>query len=152
MSLVRRSHLTRRGFTLIEVIITIVIAAVLGSFVLSYLGTSLTQSGYAVSVVRNEGLAEACMERIISDYVKAMNSAGYAAALATIKGQDYQALCAMPASSPPPTMIYVDYNAGVEIPGTTNRNLEVTVQVGDARLISLLTAERSSGSDPYVTY
>jgi len=156
MRSVWKPPLFRQGFTLIEVVITIVIAAILGSLVLSYLGTSLTKSGYSVRDVQNEGFAEACMERIISDYVKGLNSAidpaSVLAVLETLRTHDYTAV--LPASGTL-TRSYVTYDAttGAEIAaGGPTTNLKVTVQVGDAKLTSLLTAQRSSGSDPYVVY
>jgi len=145
MRLVWKSLLSRQGFTLIEVVITILIAAILGSLVMSHLGTSLVRSADSVWVVRNEGLAEALMERILSDYVKALNS-DYAAALANIMS--------LYAANPAVTMKYVtyDYGTGVEADAGGGNTMKVTVQVGEAKLTSLLTSERSSGSDPYVTY
>jgi prepilin-type N-terminal cleavage/methylation domain-containing protein len=154
MRYVWRSPLPRRGFTLIEVIITIVVGAILGSLVLSQLGTSLFHSADSVFVVKNEGLAEAWMERIISDCVKELNGANYASALATIQARDYSAAPYNMPASVTVTRTYVTYDAaGVEtVAGGTSTNLKVTVQAGDAKLTSLLTAERSSGSDPYATY
>jgi prepilin-type N-terminal cleavage/methylation domain-containing protein len=156
MRLVWKSPLSRQGFTLIEVIITIVIGAILGSLVVSQLGTSLFHSADSVFVVRNEGLAEAWLERIISDYVKELNSANYASVLATIKARDYSAAPYNMPASVTLTRTYVTYDAaGVEttVGGVgTSTNLKVTVQMGENKLTSLLTAERSSGSDPYATY
>jgi prepilin-type N-terminal cleavage/methylation domain-containing protein len=150
------SPLSRQGFTLIEVVITIVIGAILGALVVSQLGTSLFHSADSVFVVRNEGLAEAWLERITSDYVKELNSVNYASVLATIQARDYSAAPYNMPASVTLTRTYVTYDAaGVETPvggGGTSTNLKVTVQTGDARLTSLLTAARSSGSDPYATY
>ena len=151
-----RSPLSRRGFTLIEVVITILVGAILGSLVVSQLGTSLFHSADSVFVVKNEGLAEAWLERITSDYVKELNSANYASVLATIQARDYFAAPYNMPASVALTRTYVTYDAaGVEttVGGAgTSTNLKVTVQEGGAKLTTLLTAERSSGSDPYATY
>jgi prepilin-type N-terminal cleavage/methylation domain-containing protein len=149
-----KAPLSRRGFTLIEVVITILIAAILGALVVSRLGTSLLHSADSVFVVRNEGLAEAWLERITSDYVKELNSVNYASVLATIQARDYSAAPYNMPASVTLTRTYVIYDAaGAETPvGGTSTNLKVTVQEGGAKLTSLLTAQRSSGSDPYATY
>ena len=153
MRLVGNSPLSQQGFTLIEVVSTILIAAILGFLVVSHMGTSLIRSADSVWVVRNEGLAEAWMERILSDYVKELNSAGYASVLTTIMGRDYSAAPFNMPASVTLTRIYVTYDAaGVETPAGGGSTMKLTVQVGEARLTSLLTKERSSGSDPYATY
>ncbi len=150
----RMSSSSPKGFTLIEIVITIAVGAIIGSLVVMQLGTSLFHSADSVFVVRDEGQAEGWLERIISDYVKEMNGANFATALATIQARDYTAA---PYNMPPTitvTRTYVTYDAGgneVAAAGTST-NLKVTVQAGSAKLTSLLTAERSSASDPYVTY
>ncbi len=150
----RMSSSSPKGFTLIEVVITIAVGAIIGSLVVMQLGTSLFHSADSVFVVRDEGQAEGWLERIISDYVKEMNGANFATALATIQARDYTAA---PYNMPPTitlTRTYVTYDAGgneVTAAGTST-NLKVTVQAGSAKLTSLLTAERSSASDPYVAY
>ncbi len=142
------------GFTLIEVIITILVAAIIGSLVFMQLGTSLTHSADSVFTVRNEAQAEAWLERIIADYVKELNGVNFATALATIQARDYTAAPYNMPATVTVTRTYVTYDAGgAEVPAAgTSTNLKVTVQAGAARLTSLLTAERSSGSDPYATY
>jgi len=151
-----RSPVARQGFTLIEVVITILIGAIVGSLVVSHLGTSLFHSTDSVFVVRDEGLAEAWMERITSDYVKELNSVNYASVLATIQALDYSSAPYNMPALVALTRTYVTYDAaGAEtvVGGVgTSTNLKVTVRVGEAALTSLLTAERSSAGDPYATY
>jgi prepilin-type N-terminal cleavage/methylation domain-containing protein len=142
------------GFTLIEVIVSIVVGAIMGVILLSYLGTQLTQSGDPINIARSEGAAEMWMERIISDYVQEMNTpVSYATALATIFARDYTTgIYNMPASVTL-TRTYVTYDAGGNevAAGGTSTNLKVTVQVGGYSLTSILTAERVTSGDP-VTY
>ena len=151
----RESPLAPRGFTLIEVVVTIVIGAIAGSLVVSQLGTSLFRSADSVFAVRNEGLAEAWLERITADYVKELNSVNYASVLATIQARDYSAAPYNMPASVALTRTYVTYDAaGLEaaVGGGTSTNLKVIVRAGEARLTSVLTAERTSGGDPYATY
>ena len=46
----------KKGFTLIEVIVTLVIAAILGTFLVAFMGTAVTRSGEPV--VRSKQLYE----------------------------------------------------------------------------------------------
>ena len=142
------------GFTLIEVIVSITVGAIVGVILLTYMGTQLTHSGDPVNITRAEGAAEMWMERIISDYVQEMNTpVTYSTALATIHDRVY--------TNPPYNMpagvaltrTYVTYDgAGNEVAaGGASTNLKVTVQAGGYSLTSILTAERVTSGDP-VTY
>ncbi|MFH2066198.1 MAG: type II secretion system protein [Pseudomonadota bacterium] len=57
-----------RGFTLLEVIITLVIAAILGSMLVQFTGTSMSRSTETVERVRNASLLVRTVERITKDY------------------------------------------------------------------------------------
>jgi prepilin-type N-terminal cleavage/methylation domain-containing protein len=157
MKYARLLHKRQAGFTLIEVIIAIVIAAIVGVIFLSYMGTQLAYSGNPVTIAREEGVAEIWMERIISDYVQRMNTPiTYAGALAAIVAQDYTTGPYNMPASVALTRIYVTYDAGgnevdVSAGGGTSTNLKVTVQAGGYSLTSILTAERTTSLDP-VTY
>lgn len=63
-----------RGFTLVEVIVTIVAAGILGAIFVNLMGTALNSSWNAVEIVRDESGGEGTMEEIIADYVAAINS------------------------------------------------------------------------------
>lgn len=56
------------GFTLIEVIITLVVLAILAAMVASYFGTSIFQSSTPVSRLKAAGKLNAVMEKITADY------------------------------------------------------------------------------------
>lgn len=62
------------GFTLVEIIVTIVAAGILGAIFLNLMGTALNASWNAVEIVRDESNGEGLMERIIADYVTDINS------------------------------------------------------------------------------
>jgi prepilin-type N-terminal cleavage/methylation domain-containing protein len=58
-----------KGFTLVEVIVTIMAAGILGAIFIQFMGTALNSSWNAVEIVRDEADAEKVMEQIIADYV-----------------------------------------------------------------------------------
>ncbi len=155
MRILQVSRASQAGFTLIEVIISIVLGSIIGVIFLSYMGTQLTNSSDPVNITRYEGDAEMWMERILSDYVEEMNAATYTSTLATIFARDYTTgIYNMPASVTL-TRTYVTYDAGgnevAVTGGGTSTNLKVTVQAGGYGLTCILTAERVTSGDP-VTY
>jgi prepilin-type N-terminal cleavage/methylation domain-containing protein len=62
-----------KGFTLVEIIVTLVAAGILGAIFIHFMGTALDASWNSVEIVRDEAGAEALMERIISEYVADIN-------------------------------------------------------------------------------
>jgi len=58
----------QNGFTLIEVIIVIIMAAILGSMMVSYFGTSLTQSSTPIHRLQDALELQQVMENITADY------------------------------------------------------------------------------------
>lgn len=144
------------GFTLIEVIIAIVLASIVGVIFLTYMGTQLTRSGDPIIVARDEGVAEMWMERILSDYVQEMNAPTYTTALATIFARDYTAGPYNMPTSVTLTRAFVTYDAGgnevAVTGGATSRNLKVTVRAAGYGLTSILTAERVTSGDPVAYY
>ncbi len=56
------------GFTLIEVIVTLVLASVIAAMLSSFFGTSLTRSGEPVQRLMNSTNLQQVMENIVSDY------------------------------------------------------------------------------------
>ena len=143
------------GFTLIEVIISIVVGAIVGVMLLTYMGTQLLNSSDPINMIRAEGAAEMAMERIISDYVQEMNTpVSYTGTLATIFARDYTGgIYNMPASVTL-TRTYVTYDAGGNevAAGGTSTNLKVTVQAGGYGLTTILTAQRVRSGDPVAYY
>jgi prepilin-type N-terminal cleavage/methylation domain-containing protein len=148
----KRSH---TGFTLIEIIITLVVGAVVGVVFLSFMGTSLTGSGDPVNIARDEALAQLCMELIISDYVREMNSStNFTNALALINNRDYTAAPYHIPASVALTRTYITYDAsGNEVTGgSVSTNLKVTIKTAGNPISVILTAQRASNGDPVVFY
>jgi prepilin-type N-terminal cleavage/methylation domain-containing protein len=77
---------SERGFTLLEVIITIVIAAILGSFLITFMGTAITRSSDPIFQVQNRATAEGTMEVIVADYATHL-AAGNSTSWSNFKNQ-----------------------------------------------------------------
>ena len=141
------------GFTLIEIIVTLVAAGILALFYFHFMGTAMDFSWRSVELVAGEAQAEGIMERIIADYVDRINE-DPDNALTNIEGTNY---------GPQVTMVYVNYDsAGNEsaLSTGTSNYLKVTVDIPVEELSStvgnslttLLTKSRSAATDPIVSF
>ena len=63
-----RNH--QAGFTLIEYIVALVIAAIMASMVYTYFGTALTQSGAPILRLRKASNLSNVMENIVADHIR----------------------------------------------------------------------------------
>ena len=68
MKAARKLHIGESGLTLLEIIITFIIAALLGSMLVEYMGSSLTRGGESVVMVQDEFLLNGVVEKITADY------------------------------------------------------------------------------------
>jgi prepilin-type N-terminal cleavage/methylation domain-containing protein len=59
---------SEKGFTLLEVIITLVIAAILGSLLFTFMGTAITRSSDPIFQAQNTALAKTKMEELVAAY------------------------------------------------------------------------------------
>jgi prepilin-type N-terminal cleavage/methylation domain-containing protein len=140
------------GFTLIEVIVTILMAAIMGAFFIQFMGTAMSRSSRSIENVRGEAAAEAIMEQIVADYVAEINNANPAAALGTIRGRSYGT------SQISVNMGYITFTlAGAKQTTTLSRTLQVTVWpvlAPGSELVTLLTESRQAGptASPPVAY
>ncbi len=66
--MIKVSENKQGGFTLIEIIVTLVIAAVVGTGLVQYLGTSLTKSSVPIQRLRQALDLQKVMENITADY------------------------------------------------------------------------------------
>jgi len=131
------------GFTLVEVIVTILAAAIMGAFFIQFMGTAMSKSTQAIINVRDEAAAEALMEEIVADYVAEINKADPSSALQTIKGKNYGTGV---------TMKYIKFNSsGAEEavdPTNKSNTLKVTVDAPGNNLTTLLTNSRVPAIPP----
>ena len=146
-----------KGFTLVEIIVTLVAAGILGAIFIQFMGTALDASWNAVEIVRDEAGGEGVMEQIIADYVADINSdANNALALTNIvnnyNGQTIRGINIT-------TQYIVFDGAGNEGAGGSD-NLKVVLQssgpgspaiTGRYSMTTILTNSRTT-NDPIVIY
>ncbi len=146
-----------KGFTLVEIIVTLVAAGILGVIFIQFMGTALDASWKAVEIVRDEAGGEGVMEQIIADYVADINSdANNALALTNIvnnyNGQTIRGINIT-------TQYIVFDGSGNESAGGSD-NLKVVLQssgpgspaiTGRYSMTTILTNSRTT-NDPIVLY
>jgi prepilin-type N-terminal cleavage/methylation domain-containing protein len=136
------------GFTLVEVIITIIATAILGVIFTNFMGTAMSRSFRSVEMVQGEASGEAVLERINADYVLKINQ-NNATALGLIKTDiDNKTIYGDNV-----TAAYIIFDSGNEAPDlgsgvTPYRTLKVTVAAAGNDLVTLLTRSRSLNSFP----
>ena len=146
-------HHSEIGFTLIEVIATVLVIGILAAFFIHFMGTALNDSWRSVEVVADEARAEGLMEEIIAEYVDRIN-ANPATALSIILNRE-SSYENDPDYGLPVTMQYIVFDTnGAEQPDTAgeNRNLKVTVEPPGYNLTTILTQSRTANSDPPVIW
>lgn len=146
----------KRGFTLLEVIVTILATAILGVIFINFMGTAMSRSVRAVEMVQGEASAEATLERILADYVLRINQDN-STALGLIK-TDIE-----PPIQKYGTNVstgYIVFDSAACVPpvanlecskndtGGLNRTLRVTVAAPGSDLTILLTRSRDANSPP----
>jgi prepilin-type N-terminal cleavage/methylation domain-containing protein len=161
-SLVR--NFDKKGFTLVEVIVTIVAAAILGVIFINFMGTAMSKSTRAVSNVEAEANAQALMEQIVSDYAVEINKADPSGAIETIRTRNF------PVGNYPGAAIqgrrYVTLNNTTGdltvLPESTTSgdtlrvvvvwNIAEAPETGGTAITTLLTKSRLSAADPAVAF
>jgi len=147
-----------KGFTLVEVIVTIMAAGILGAIFIQFMGTALNSGWNAVEIVRDEAGGEGIMEKIIADYVREINS-DPSTALGTLVTNNNDA------SKPygeNVTMQYIYFDeTGNEVVTASSDNLKVMLKssgpvspaiTGRFALTMILTKSRKDTNDPPVLY
>ena len=134
----------QKGFTLVEIIITLLATGILGAIFIQLMGTALNESWSTVEMVRDEAGAAQAMEMIIADYVYEMNTNPAGALNQLIINKDGGAY------GGGVDMQWVIFNStgnlqGPEPPGNT---LLVTVQSSGKDILNILTKSRAAGHPP----
>ena len=135
------------GFTLIEIIATIIVFGILAAFFIHFMGTALDNSWESVELVKSEAEAEGIMEEIIAYYTSKINDdSDLDNALSKVVTE----------FAGNATMNYIVFNSttGNEETDTSgeNRNLKVTVEAPGNNLTTILTKSRTVDGDPKVNY
>jgi prepilin-type N-terminal cleavage/methylation domain-containing protein len=144
------------GFTLVEVIATIVAAGILGAIFIQLMGTALNSSWNAVEIVRDEANTEKVMEQIIADYVAHINNDPAAALNAMVTNYNGQTIDGVHI-----TAQYIVFDgSGNEVAAGLSDNLKVELKAsgvaapaitGRYSLTTILTNSRTT-NDPIVLY
>jgi prepilin-type N-terminal cleavage/methylation domain-containing protein len=157
MKNLKRKIICSKGFTLVEVIVTIMAAGILGAIFIQFMGTALNSSWNAVEIVRDEADAEKVMEQIIADYVANINSDPAAALnniVTTYSGQTIDGIHI--------ATQYTEFDDfGNEVSPTSNDTLKVVLSssgpvspaiTGRYSLTTILTNSRREIGDQKVIY
>ena len=147
------------GFTLVEVIVTLVAAGVLSLFYLHFMGTAMSHSSRSVELVAGEANAEGVMERIIGDYVQFTNEYPGTppdTALKQIWNRRLTHYEPDLAEGYSVIMEYITYDSfgnpsPIPFPGISN-NLRVTVEAPGGDFVTILTNTRINADNPKVYY
>jgi len=133
------------GFSLIEVIATIILAGILAAFFIHFMGTAMNQSWKSVELVAGEADAEGKIEEIIAYYTSKINEDPGNAL------QEVQSRFGGIA-----TMKYIRFSTtnGAETSDTSmlHWNLKVTIENSGNKLATILTKSRTQSDDPKVNY
>ena len=162
MKYLKSMKIDSKGFTLVEIIVTLVAAGILGAIFINFMGTALDASWNSVEIVRDEAGAEALMEQLIAYYVLDINSEDDATnknALANIHAYDGNTIEGITINT---RYIVFDNVSGNEIevdPGPTD-NLKVVLQapgqvspaVRRRHLLTTVLTNSRTIDDPIVPY
>jgi len=130
-----------RGFTLVEIIVAIVVASIIGAMFVQYMGTSLFESVRPVIGVQERLTIDQVMENMTVDYKKLLSESE--TPLQTFKGNVENGNVS--GNDPYYGPYTLDYNDYVTFDGNGNestggdRILKVTVSSHEQRLTTLFT-------------
>ena len=132
------------GFSLIEVIATIIVMGIMASFFIHFMGTALNQSWKSVEFVAGEADAEGKIEEIIAYYTSKIND-DPEDALSSVQSQ-FGGVA---------TMKYIRFSTTTgeetEDSSTDPWNLKVTIDAPGNKLSTILTKSRTNPY-PMVNY
>jgi prepilin-type N-terminal cleavage/methylation domain-containing protein len=147
MKSTRLNIATSGGFSLIEIIATIIIMGILSAFFIHFMGTALDDSWKSVELVAGEAEAEGKLEEIIAYFTSKINDdTELDTALSSVVSE----------FSGDATMNYITFNgSGDEVADNGSggyRILKVTVEAPGNNLTTILTKSRTDADDPKVSY
>ena len=152
MNYVNSNISSNKGFTLVEIIATIVIMGILSAFFIHFMGTALDDSWKSVELVAGEAEAEGKLEEIIAYFTSKINDD-------SVLINPFQNALSVVVSefSGDATMEYIVFNAGSGAEESDDgtggyRNLKVTIEAPGNNLTTILTLSRTRSTDPKVGY
>ena len=137
------------GFTLVEVILTLMAASILSVFFINFMGAALDFSWKSVEIVTSDAETEGKMEEIIAYYTSKINDdpdTALTAVVSTYNGQSTNDILV--------TTQYIGFDAGgdeFDPTPSVSYVLKVTAKGPANELVTILTDSRDSG-DPAVRY
>jgi len=134
------------GFTLVEIIATIIVMGILSAFFIHFMGTALDDSWKSVELIAGEAEAEAKLEEITAYFTSVINDDSRMANALSIVASEF---------SGEASMEYIVFDgSGNEVPDVSgiNRTLKVTVEAPGNPLTTILTQSRTETTDPKVDY
>ncbi|MDA8088169.1 MAG: prepilin-type N-terminal cleavage/methylation domain-containing protein [Nitrospiraceae bacterium] len=134
-----------RGFTLIEIIVTIVIVAILASMLYSYFGPAITGSGVPVARLESAMAAQSAMENVTADYMA--NYQTNLSGLQTNIGREGSALNASYGSGTVIDNHFITWSGNAEAPAAISNCLKVTIRDGAGWVLTQIYTSGSQGTD-----
>lgn len=138
--------INERGLTILEIIITLVVAAILGTVLIRVMGTSLTRSSVPITLLQNTYSISQIIEEMTADYQELYNENTKKYDISTLK--TYIENGNISSNSPyygPYTLDYIGYikfdasNNEIADASGDDRVLKVTATTNDQSLTVLFT-------------
>jgi prepilin-type N-terminal cleavage/methylation domain-containing protein len=136
----------RRGFTLIEVIVTLIVASIMGAILVQFLGTSFLKSADPIIRVDDVERLQYIMDRMTSDYkYRAATNPNFLSTFRTnVQTPNYYCPGAVPAcvyTVPAAQYVYFDGSNNEAVDGGAGgfRVLKVTIARNNQTLTALFT-------------
>ena len=138
-----------RGFTLVEVILTLVAAGILSVFFINFLGAALDFSWKSVEIVTSDAETQGKMEEIIAYYTSKINDDPDSALSAVVSNYNGQSI-----NDVLVTTQYIGFDSGgneIDPASSVTFVLKVTAKGHANEIVMILTDSRNT-DDPAVRY
>jgi len=142
-------HNSCAGFTLVEVIVTLLAAGILSVIFLNFMGTALDFSWKSIEIVTSDAETEGKIEEIIAYYTSRINDdpgTALSSVVSKYNGQSSNGVLV--------TTEYIGFDAGgneMNPPPSVSHVLKITAKGQGNALVTILTDSRDDG-DPAVRY
>ncbi len=137
------------GFTLVEVIVTLMAAGIMSVFFINFLGAALDFSWKSVEIVTNDAETQGKMEEIIAYYTSKINDDPDSALTAVVSNYNGQSI-----NDVLVTTQYIGFDSGgneIDPASSVTFVLKVTAKGHANEIVTILTDSRDS-DDPAVRY